>query len=517
MLKSNITRIKNKNHQSNISNLYSYANRYANKNTIIIQNTAKDNNKHKNLYKYIQKDKHHTNKSISNNNIKTKKYRNIKDNENTLHQIHNKKNINYLHNANKTIINNNNGNSLDDANKINLRNKSNNIIYNNNFCERKTRNICYCFPDNKLRKIKGLSKDNIIKNFESKRISRLRSMKNKYINLSYFKFEKSNNNYLTYLSTIIKNNDNNRYELSTDRIRFNHKRNYFKTKDRKYYENSSSNYHTHLWIWFPIKLEKYIYRKTIINNGSFFINNLKKINNAKLSILRRIKLLFLLNNMKKKLLKISFRKYRENALIEKVKQIYEKRNLKLREKKRKNNLKNRARLFITKDNINIKTKNNKNKDNPLNDYKKSFERFKSIIYKYHIYNCFKILNNLLNSNDSLYNLKNLNPPNYSAKITRSKKHIKIKYIRKRSGQSMEKCNCSLSGKTSSSNISKSTHNTTKKMKVYKRTIFINNNENNNDEINDQVRKQFKLKMDNILFKLLSEQKKYFSKWKKIVF
>ena len=54
------------------------------------------------------------------------------------------------------------------------------------------------------------------------------------------------------------------------------------------------------------------------------------------------------------------------------------------------------------------------------------------------------------------------------------------------------------------------------MKVYKRTVFINvhNNENIISELDDKIRNQFKLKLTNILFKIFSEERKYFIKWKK---
>lgn len=55
------------------------------------------------------------------------------------------------------------------------------------------------------------------------------------------------------------------------------------------------------------------------------------------------------------------------------------------------------------------------------------------------------------------------------------------------------------------------------MKVYKRTVFINahnNNENKISELDDKIRNQFKLRLTNILFKICSDERKYFIKWKK---
>ena len=199
----------------------------------------------------------------------------------------------------------------------------------------------------------------------------------------------------------------------------------------------------------------------------------------------------------------------------------EHKNYRLRStKKKSNNLQSRAKLFITKEKKSvkqIKPKYNKNKNNTLYKFKKSFEKLKLTIYKYHIYNYFIILKNklLTPKHDAFYNKAIFNRKVYSAEINPRKKHIKIKYIKKKS-KSTEKCDCSLSCKTSSSN-SKSTLNTTKKMKVYKRTVFINahnNNENKISELDDKIRNQFKLRLTNILFKICSDERKYFIKWKK---
>ncbi len=524
MFKNNLPKNKYKNHSSN-NNIVTYTNKYNNKkkHNIICNKSIMDNYKQKMLYKYIDKCKKQINKNYSNSNIKAYNCKTVKNMDNKFYESPNKRNNNIYNIIMSKTVKKNDCDSKDDINKSNLGNLfnnntiNNNTIYNinNNSCERKAKNICYCFPDNKFRKIRGLSKDHIIKNFESIKTIRFRNVKNKTVNRSVFNFTKLNN-YLTYLSIFIKNNEN-KSDLSTDRMR--KKKDIIQEKNK--FENTAINAHNHQWVWFPIKIELYIHRINFINNGYFLFTNLKKINEAKKMILKKNKLLHLLNKKKIKLLKINFRKYRENVIIEKVRQIYENKNYRLRStKKKSNNLQSRAKLFITKEKKSvkqIKPKYNKNKNNTLYKFKKSFEKLKLTIYKYHIYNYFIILKNklLTPKHDAFYNKAIFNRKVYSAEINPRKKHIKIKYIKKKS-KSTEKCDCSLSCKTSSSN-SKSTLNTTKKMKVYKRTVFINahnNNENIISELDDKIRNQFKLRLTNILFKICSDERKYFIKWKK---
>ena len=230
MFKNNLPKSKYKNHSSNNNNIVTYTNKYNNKNkhNIICNKSIMDNYKQKMLYKYIDKCKKQINKNYSNSNIKTYNCKTVKNMNNKFYESPNKKNNNLYKIIMSKTVRKNNCDSMDDINNINKSNLGNlfnnntinNItIYNNNnnSCERKTKNICYCFPDNKFRKIRGLSKDHIIKNFESIKTIRFRNFKNNTVNRSVFNFTKLNN-YLTYLSIFIKNNEN-KSDLSTDRIK----------------------------------------------------------------------------------------------------------------------------------------------------------------------------------------------------------------------------------------------------------------------------------------------------------
>lgn len=458
-------------------------------------------NKLKILNKFIKKEK-----QKSNTNIKTEKIKCIKELDNTIYNSSNK-NMNYIFNINNTYVNYINTMPKEAIKQKSFEKNIINNIYTNDKSnlESKTkysRNDWYCFPDNKLRKIKGLSKG-------SKKLLKYVNIKNKkQMNKRYLDASKINN-YFTYISnynkTIIEDNQN----LSTERSGFNNKNKSIDEKNNHEYFMKKS--FVHQLVVFPIKIEKFIRRIIIINNGYLFFENLNKINIKKIIIIKRNKLLSILKNINKKILKYYFRIYRDNVLIEKVKLIYQKKITitKLRSKNKKShNIQSKAKLFITKASNN---NHNYNKNNCLKNYEIFLEKIKSLIYKYHIFNDFIILNNLKPNNFFFENKINRNNT-IDAEIKLRKKHIKVKYIRKISCKSIGKNNFRLSDKTTSSNLSKSTISHKKKIKVYRRIVSINDN-----EITEKIRKQFELKMTYIISKICTKEKQKFSKWKKLIF
>lgn len=460
-----------------------------------------ENNKLKLLYKFIKIEK-----PKSNTNIKTQKIKCIKELDNTIYNSSNK-NMNYIFNINNTYVSYINNMPKEEIRQKSLeKNVINNIYINDkNNLESKTKyskNDWYCFPDNKLRKIKGLSK-------ESKKLLKYVNIKNKkQMNKRYLDAAKINN-YFTYMSNYIKTIEDNQ-NVSTERSRFNNKNKSIDEKNNHEYIMKKNL--VHQWVLFPIKIEKFIRRIIIINNGYLFFDNLNKINIKKIIIIKRNKLLAILKNINKKILKYYFRIYRDNVLIEKVKLIYQKNFTitRLRSKSKKShNIQNKAKLFITKaSNNNL----NHNKNNCLKNYEKFLDRIKSLIYKYHITDDFIILTRNLMSNNFFFENKINSNNTIDTEIKQHKKHLKVKYIRKTSCKTIGKNNFTLSDKTTSSNLSKSTISPTKKMKVYKRIVCINNN-----EITEKIRRQFELKMTYIISKICTKEKIKFSEWKKLIF
>ena len=514
---------KNSIKNNSTENKYSIINITKNKNqkqNIIINGNKKNNiekNKKKNLYlsKYINKfnlndiKNHH-------NNLMTKKFSYLKE-------YSKNKNKNYINNIRNIIFNNEYINKKSDNNIQNNEfynnkqtNGQNNEIYNNtqSSFDKKISKYFYCFPDNKF--IKVIKKDKIRDNkrlLEYVNIKRKRKIYKHFVDISKL------NNYYTDLSNFLKNKNESK-SLSTERSKI------YNNVERK----KSASTHKCIakqWMVFPNKFEKYIRLKIILNYGNLLFNYLNIIYRKKIEYVKKNKLLCIIKNINKKEKKYYFTKYRDNISEQKINIIYENNfykkensnnkntNIKLRKinPKKINNLENKAKLFISK----TPTKINKNKIFILKNIEKFIEKLYFIFYKNNINNHYanlkqKIL--IINNNKSLnkfINNNNINEISEKEKEKkRNKKHIKIKFIRKVSCPNVGRTDCSLSFKTNSSDISKSTINSTKKMKVYNRIIYINK------PINYMNENILELKMTNIILKIDSkEEKQYFSKWKKL--
>ena len=308
-------------------------------------------------------------------------------------------------------------------------------------------------------------------------------------------------NYFTNISTLIKNKDG---EKITNKKIFNLKESIDIKNNKDYYYDK---YIRQNWVLFPLKLDEIIKRKIIYNYGYFLLEELYHIYKQEIRCEKKYKLITIIRNNNKKILNYYFRKFRENTLIEKVKQMYEKiynsnennKNLKLKKRNNKKFNNKNVGIFLTKT-------NDKNRNNILYIKKINllFDKLRLILFKNNIKENYIYLKEILINKYSDKSDKKLNNNNEIKKEKKKdKRHVKIKFIRRNSNPILNRNEYSISCKTSSSDYSKSTIHSTKRMKVYKRIVNNNNSNNNNLEH----------KMNNIILKLYKKEiKKYFYKW-----
>ena len=480
-----------------------------------------EKNKKKNLClsKYINKYNINDKNNNHYNNLMTKKFNIIKDNSKNIYYHKNKNHINYINNIMlkydyhyyfgdqiKKKIDDDNNQKYEIYNKT----QSNNYNYetfkctNSSFDKKISKYFYYYFPDYKFIRVKGLSRDKFFNKFkkrDNKKIFEYINIKGNSNFNNEFLYSSKMFNYFTDLSNYLYKNNESK-SLSTERSRKNHL-NISKDKEK----NKGSTYYNCVkqLILFTIKVEKYIKIKTKLKYGNILFNYLNILYHTKKEY----------NKLKNRTLTHKINLLYENIDFDKNENSYAK-NYKLRKKntKKVNNLKNKAKLFITKTPI----KNNKNKKNLFlknNTENKNIERFVEnihlIIYKNNINNNYiPLKKKLINNYKNIKSCKIISN-SVDKKLKRIKKHVKVKYIRKASGPNLIRNEFSLSIKTNSSDISKSTIHSTKKMKVYNRIIYINNPNNMNENI-------LEIKMNNLILKIAkNEEKEYFSKWKNYTF
>ena len=493
LIKNNSIENKDLNYKICKSKKYKKNNKSNNYNSKIIRDKKINN---LSLSKYVNK----TNNSINNNNkLKFKNNKKLDEQEKNNIKISPYKKKDYIYKTNNIFINYNNYSTHKNRNRNFSDKKENNTYYD--FTKEKSINKklakFFFFPDNKFTKIKKLKNDKILNNFEKDYINIL-----KYKNKDY-----RNINYLINISCLLPNNNGNK-NLHNERI------NHINTSID---ENNSNNYYakkysTFKWALFIIKLEKYIMKRIIITFGYLLLNELNKISLNNLKNNKKYKLINIIKNQDKKIIKKYFRKFKEITLIEKIKQIYSDRNDRINNSKRKernkrriNNLKNKAQLFITKT-------SNKTKNINTIYYKNIhlfIEQLKLIIHKINLRKHYIYLKDFLTSKCNIDIDKKviINKENKN-KDKKIKKHIKIKYVRRISEPILERNLYSLSFKTCSSDYSRSTINSAKKMKVYKRIVYINSSKNNIKNNNLQS------KMTNIILNICKKEIiKFFYKWK----
>ena len=449
------------------------------------------------LSKYINK----SNNSMRINNIKTNKCKHLKSQNININKLVNR-NESYIYNINNIFVNydnnnNNNNNILPEKNIENTRNESNIGKVGNTF-DKKVTNYYYCFPDNKFRIIKGLKKDKLLHYF--KKDSHFNDNQTiKFININFKNNEEPNNvcdsKIIDYFTNVPKDKEKNANRSVDDK-----------------YNNTSIKTFSQPWMLLPLQIEKYVYKVVIEKYALIFFNHLDIINKKQIGYLRQKQLLHIIKNYDIKIVKYYFRKYRDNVLIEKVKLLYknnyfaqQKENnnekIKLRAKNpiRKNKLENKAKLFLTKP---VNKKNNYSKEN----IEKLYTRIKIFIFKYHISNYFLALRKYIPNRNSTT----------SNKTKKSKKHIKVRYIRKGSDSNFLKSNRNESNKTSSSDISHSTIHSAKKMNVQRRILYVNNNNQikDKDKENDKEEMDLKKIMTTITLTFCKKgRKEIFSRWK----
>ena len=479
------------------------------------QNKIIEKNKKKNLClsKYINKYNINDKNNNHYNNLMTKKFNN--NSKDTFH-YKNKNHINNIilkydyHNyfgdqIKKKIIDDDNNQKYEIYNKT----QSNNYNYETHKCtnssfDKKLSKYFYYFPDNKFIRVKGLSRDKFYHKFKKKDNKKIFEYLNIKGNTNFnneLLYSSKMLNYFTDLSNYLYKNNESK-SLSTERSKLNFQN---ISKDKEKNKIPIYNNFVKELILFTIKVDKYIKLKTKLKYGNKLLDYLNIIYHTKKEY----------NKLKDKTLTPKIHLIYDNNAFDKNENSYVK-NFKLRKKKSKNvnNLKNKAKLFITKTPI----KTNKNMKNLLlnnNTKNKNIERFVEnihlIIYKNNINNYYIPLKKKLINNYKTIKSSNIISNSVDKKIKRIKKHVKVKFIRKASGPNLIRNEFSLSIKTNSSDISKSTIHSTKKMKVYNRVIYINNPNNMNENI-------LEIKMNNLILKIAkNEEKEYFSKWKNYTF
>lgn len=495
------------------------------KKKIAKSNDCKNNNKKYSkpkilsLSKFINKKNHIINCSLNNKNNKIKKIKKLEEFERvTTYNTYNVpySNRTYIYNTNNIFINYQKYSPYKNK-KSNSHEKNQNFtIYNINkidtIIKRKMTKYFHNFPDKKFINYKSLRDFNIINNFNYQNNQNF-SRKIRF-NLNQSNFSKTFN-FLTDINYFMYHNDEN-LTLSSLKRRINYKYVNDSIDEKKINDYYEFKFIVQNWILFPIKLYKYIKHQIIYKYGHFFLNELDKINGERKEYNKKYQLLNIIKNIKeKKIIKYYFRKFRDNTLIEKIKKIYQDyykneinkyNKIKENNKKKLNNLRKKARLYVTKKSKQAKNNNNiiiKKVDIFISKLKLMF--YRNNLNRYYIYLKQFLINNYNNkANNILFNEDN-------KIIKKQKRHIKIKYIKKIS-KSIDERNKNSISKASSSNYSKSTINSAKKMNVYKRIVYSNNS------IIDIKKKNLDLIMVDIILKICkNEKKQYFSIWKKIAF
>lgn len=479
------------------------------------KNNIKENKKSKkSVSKFINKPNHIINCN-SKNNYKIKKIKILEEHGNIItYNTYNApyNNRTYIYNTNNIFINyspykNKKSNSFDKNQNFTIYNinKIDNII------KRKMTKYFQYFPDNKFINSKGLRDFYIINNFKykNKNVSKKIGLLNQLYSSKTIDFMIDINNLFH------PKDENLNFSFKKRRINNNYVNN--SIDEKKINDYYAVKFFAQNWILFPIKLDKYIKCIIIKKYGHLFLNELYKIYAEKKEYNKKCKLLNIISNIKeKKIKKYYFRKFRDNTLIEKIKKIYHdyykneiNQYVKIKEKNKKksNNLRNKARLFLTK-------KTNQSKKNNNIIIAKKLEIFigalKLIFYKNNINRYYINLKHfLINNYNNKVNEISLNEDNKSTK--RQKRHIKIKYVKKYS-EPITEINKNSITKASSDDYSKGSINSTKKMNVYKRIVYSNNS------IIDVKKKNLDLIMIDIILKMSKKEKKQnFSIWKKITF
>ena len=387
--------------------------------------------------------------------------------------------------------------------------KINYTIINNNYVDydinKKRMKSSFLFPDKRFVQMKKLNNEKILKNLYkkyNKKIFKCKDSNNIY-NINIKKIEDSNiENYFMNISTLIRNKEDEKH-IYANNSKANNLKASIDQKNNK--DNYNNKYIIKNWILFPFKLDKYIKSKILNNYGNLLFDELHRIYKDKIKYDKKYKLLRIIRNGNIKNLKYYFRKFRDNTLIEKVKQIYQNKyirnanskNIKIKQKNKK---RKKVEMFLTK--TTNKTINNNLYINRINLFidKLRLILFKKSMKDYYIYLKAYLINKYNIKSDKL-----LNNNEIENEKKRTKKHIKVKYIRRNSQPNMKRNEYSISIKTSSSDYSKSTINSAKKMKVYKRVV--KDNLNNNNLTN---------KMYNIMIKSYKKEiKQYFYKWNNI--
>ena len=450
------------------------------------------------LSKYINKANHNNNhKKYDNNNSSIKKINSDEyDNSNPI--SHRYKNRFYINNTtNDKYYYFNKYSSHRDKNQNSL-DKNINYITNKSSAEKriikKRGRSAFLFPDKRFIKMRILINEKYSKKIYKK------YYKDKY-NININKIEYSNLiNYFTNISTLIRNKDG---EKITNIKIVNLKDSIDLKNNEDYYYNK---YIKQNWALFPFKLDEIIKRKIIYNYGYFLLEELYHIYTQQIRCEKKNKLINIIRINNKKIFKYYFRKFRDNTLIEKVKQIYEmiynvngnNKNIKMKQRNKKRIKKKNVEIFLTKT-----TDKSRNNNLYIKKINLLFDKLRLILFKNNIKENYIYLKEILINKHSDKSDKKLNNNNKIKKEEkRAKRRIKIKFVKRFSNPNLNNNENSISCKTSSSDYSKSTIHSTKRMKVYKR--IVNNFSNNNN---------LEHKMNNIILKLYKkEMKHYFYKW-----
>ena len=420
---------------------------YFKKNDIQIYNHNKTNNKQNNINELFEKSKNNNNEInnynfFSHSNLKNKIKNNINKND-----INDDDNID-IKNFKNVIIKsyNNKSNYID--NKLNIINNNNNFDKNNNLNNN-------CIINNFI----DINKD--IENYSNKNINYIKKRNSKSNNLNKIKKSKtSENNFFS--KTFIYKSKNKLKILNTNFF------SYFSLKKNNYKNDKN-------WIQLPFSLEKILknYHKSYTFNKIriYFIKNQKNY-----------LLVNIINNREKKILKKYFLKYKNNVLVEKIKEKFLNEFNKKFEQNKKNDNSNKITKIINEINLNYN-----NNDLILKKRNKKLSKIISKNLKLKKYlNLWKEL--ITNKNNNNYKILHI-------KFVKNKRKMNINYY---------------------NNLNKSAINFNNKydnniLKLSKNFLNINPLFKSTEEIY----KTNYIKLKNILFNI--KLKKYFNKWKNFNF
>ena len=361
------------------------------------------------LSKYINKANHNNNYIKYDNNNSSILKTNLEEYENSNPISHRYKNRFYINNTtndNYSYFNKYSShrdkmqNSLDK----NINYKTNKSSAEKRIIKKRGRSV-FLFPEKRFIKMRILINQNNSQNIYKK------YYKDKY-NIN--KIEYSNLiNYFTNISTLIKNKYDTKIVNLKDSIDLKNNEDYYYNK-----------YIRHNWALFPFKLDEIIKRKIIYNYGNFLLGKLYNIYTQQIRCEKKSKLITIIRINNKKIFKYYFRKFRDNTLIEKVKQIYEKiynlnennKNLKMKQRNKKRINNKNVKIFLTKT-------NDKNRKNNLYIKKINLliDKLRLILFKNNIKENYIYLKEILINRHSDKSHKKLNNNN---KIKKGKKKQK---------------------------------------------------------------------------------------------